>query len=225
MRAAVAIVLVLGAAAGASAQTPAPRPLPRVELDLGAGLLGGAGAGSADANLRANDPARQPFRLFSTESRFARAPEFHVRAGLPLNPRLTVEGGLTVSRPDLSASISQDVEDAPPLTVSERIDQYFIDASVVFMLPELQFGSVVPFAAAGAGYLRQLHEGQTLVEHGQVFHAGGGLKYWLLARAAGFVRAAGVRGDARAYFMREGVSFEARPRPHMAISGSVFVGF
>jgi hypothetical protein len=109
--------------------------------------------------------------------------------------------------------------------VSERIDQYFIDAGALFMIEELRLGRMVPFAAAGAGYLRQLHEGQTVVDHGQVYHAGGGLKYWLLSRASGVVRTAGIRGDARAYFLRAGVAFEDRPRPHMAISGSVFVGF
>ena len=32
---------------------------------------------------------------------------------------------------------------------------------------------------AGAGYLRQLHQDRTLIEHGQIFYAGGGLRYWL----------------------------------------------
>ena len=69
------------------------------------------------------------------------------------------------------------------------------------MLDELRMGPrLVPFAAAGGGYLRQLHEGQTLVEQGQVYHAGGGLKYWLLTRKVGAVRSAGLRTDARIVF-------------------------
>ena len=94
------------------------------------------------------------------------------------------------------------------------------------MLDELRIGPrLVPFVAVGGGYLRQLHEGQTLVEQGQVYSAGGGVKYWLMQRKAGTVRAAGLRGDARAYLLRSGFSFDDGARLHVAISGSVFVGF
>jgi hypothetical protein len=34
-----------------------------------------------------------------------------------------------------------------------------------------------------------------------------------------------VRGDARVYFLRNGISFDDDPRSHVAISGSVFFGF
>ena len=37
----------------------------------------------------------------------------------------------------------------------------------------------VPFVSAGAGYLRELHEGNQLVETGIEYHATAGLKYWL----------------------------------------------
>jgi len=112
------------------------------------------------------------------------------------------------------------------VTIAEKVDQYFIDGSLLIMLDELRMGArLVPFVAAGGGYVRQLHEGQTVVEQGEVYHAGGGFKYWLLTRRTGRVRTAGVRGDARAYLMRGGVSFDDHPRSHVAISGSVFVGF
>jgi hypothetical protein len=164
--------------------------------------------------------------LFRTDSRFASAPTFHVRAGFAFNRRIGVEGGLVLSRPDLRASISADVEDAPPITIAERIDRYALDAGVVFMISELRLGGrTVPFVAAGAGYLRQLHEGQTLVEQGHAYHAGGGVKHWLLARDWGFISAAGMRADARLYLMSGGIAFEDRLRRHVAVSGSVFVAF
>ena len=208
------------------AQTPDQRPVRRVEVDAGGGWLGGAGLGSADANLRAGDAAQQPFRLFSTRSRFAPAPTVHVRAGVAFNRRIGVEGGLTMSRPDIRTSVSADVEGAPPITIAEQIDQYAIDAGVIVMLNELRVGErTVPFASAGAGYVRQLHEGQSLVEQGLVYHAGGGVKHWLLARDRGFISAAGLRADARVYLMSGGIAFEDRARPHAAVSGSVFVAF
>jgi hypothetical protein len=220
-----AIVTML-AAAPAAAQTPDTVPAGRVEVAAGGGWLGGSQLGSGDANLRAASTTPTPFRLFSVDSRLAPAPTFDVKAGYALSPRFVVEGGLTLSHPELRASISNDVEAAPPITIAERIDQYGVDAGLVVMIRELAIGGrTVPFVSGGAGYLRQLHEGQTVVEHGHFFHAGGGVKHWLLARARGLLNGAGVRVDARLYLMSGGVAFENRPRPHGAVSGSVFVAF
>jgi hypothetical protein len=51
---------------------------------------------------------------------------------------------------------------------------------VVFDLRGASFagGSGVPFVSGGAGYLRELHEGNLLVETGTEYHATAGLKYW-----------------------------------------------
>ena len=218
-------VVILGCAATtASAQVVAEPAIRWVEIDVGGGFFGAARLGTADANLRANDRTEQPFRLFAADHRFARTGAFHVRAARPLGRRWGVEGGFTVSHPMLRAAVSADVEGAPALTISETVDQYFFDGGVVFALEELRLGRVLPFATAGAGYLRQLHEGQTVIEHGQLFQAGAGVRYPLVSRASGVVRTAGLRADLRAYVMRGGVSVEDRPRPHVAISGSVFVG-
>lgn len=219
-------LIVFVAATSAYAQTAGDRPVRRLEVNVGGGLLGGAGLGSADANLLANDPARRPFRVFSAESRVASAPSFHARAAFALSRRLGVEGGVVMSRPDVRTSVSGDVEGAPGLTVVERVDQYFIEAGVVITIDALRVGRrTVPFVAGGAGYLRQLHEGRTVIEQGQVYHAGGGVKLWLVARDRGVVRTAGLRADARLYLLASGISFDERPRPHAAISGSVFVTF
>lgn len=226
-QAALAALVVFAASAGAVyAQAAVDRPVWRIEADAGAGILGGGGLGSADANLRTSDPVRQTFRLFATSSDVGRAPLWLVRLAFPLSRRFAIEGALTKATPDLRISATSDFEGAPSITTSETIDQYFIDGSILVMLDELRIGTrAVPFAAAGAGYLRQLHEGQRLVEEGEVYHAGGGIKYWLLTRKAGRVRSAGLRADARAYFLRGGISFDDRPRSHVAISGSAFVGF
>jgi hypothetical protein len=218
--------LALLAAAPAWAQTPPTPSIGRLEVDAGGGWVGGARLGAADADLRAPAAAPATFRVFSVDTRFASAPTFHVKAGVALNRRLGVEAGLMLSHPELRASVSNDAEAAPPITIAERIDQYSIDASVLVMISELGLGGrTLPFAAAGVGYLRQLHEGQTVVEEGHVFHAGGGIKHWLMARAQGFISGAGLRVDARLYLMSGGIAFEDRPRPHGAVSGSVFLTF
>jgi hypothetical protein len=198
----------------------------RVEVEFGGGLLGGAALGAGDANLRANNPSPQAFRLFSTDTEIGRAGALHLRAGRALGRRFGVEGGVVIAHPEVRTSLSNDAESAPPLTVVERIDQYFFEASVVVMFEEWRMGAgTVPFAVAGGGYLRQLHEGLTVIEQGHLYHAGGGLKHWFVARSTGVIRSAGLRADARVYVLAKGLSLDDGPRPHAAISGSVFVGF
>jgi hypothetical protein len=221
-----AIAIALAATLPASAQTAGPPTAGQIEVDAGGGWLGGARVGSGDANLRAATAAPTPFRLFSVDSRVAAAPTFHVKAGYAFTRRFGVEGGLTFGHPELRASITNDAEAAPPITIAERIDQYSVDASLIVMIRELAPGGrTLPYVSGGAGYLRQLHEGRTVVEEGQVVHAGGGVKHWLVARDRGFINGAGLRVDARLYLMSGGVTFEDGPRPHGAISGSVFVAF
>ena len=220
------VAIALLVAMPASAQTPVPLPTGRFEVDMGGGWLGGARLGLRDADLRAPAQTPAPFRLFRVDSRFHAAPTFHLKSVVALSRRFGVEAGITVSHPELRASVSNDAEAAPPITIAERIDQYSVDAGVIVMIGELALGSrTLPYVAAGAGYLRQLHEGQTLVEEGRVFHAGGGVKHWLVARDQGFINGAGLRVDARLYFMSGGIGFEDGPRRHGAVSGSVFLTF
>jgi hypothetical protein len=221
-----ALLIALAAALPASAQTPDSLPAGRFEVNAGGGWLGGARLDSGDASLRAAASAPTPFRLFSVDSRLDAAPTFHVVAGFAFSRRFGVEAGLTVGHPELRASISNDVEAAPPITIAERIDQYSIDAGLIVMIRELTIGGrTLPFVSGGAGYLRQLHEGQTVVEQGFVLHAGVGAKHWLLARDQGFISGAGLRVDARLYLMSGGIAFDDRPRPHGAVSGSIFLAF
>jgi len=218
------LLFVLGCGVSPAFAQVAPGSVRWVEVDLGGGLLGGARLGTVDANLRANVPAEQPYRLFTADHRFARTPELHVRAARPFGRRWAIEGGVTISHPVLRADVSADIEGAPALAITETVDQYFIDAAVVIAFDELRLGRLVPFATGGAGYLRQLHEGLTLIEHGQLFVAGVGVKYPFVSRAAGFVRTAGLRGDVRGYVLRGGIAVDDRPRPHVAISGGLFIG-
>ena len=222
---AVRVVLVLVYAAGSAfAQSADERPVRRPEISIGGGWFGGAALGAADANLRANASPPQSMRVFSTTTRMAGAPTLQADVAFSFNRRWAVEGSVLRSGPDLRSSISGDAEGAPALTVVERIDQYVIDARVVIMLDEVRLGQrTIPFATAGAGYLRQLHEGHTVIDEGRIYHVGGGLKHWLLARDRGLLKAAGVRLDARLYVLTSGITFDDNPRPQGAISGSAFV--
>jgi hypothetical protein len=83
---------------------------------------------------------------------------------------------------------------------------------------------VAPFVAAGAGYLRQLHEERTLVETGQVYYVGRpapGISFWAVrARAARW----GLRGDVRLAWRTPGVDFEDKTRKFPTVTLLLFVG-
>ncbi len=226
MIAVLAFTIAMACSGAAYAQPAAGPPFRRIDFHVGGGIVSATTLGSADANLRANSAARQPFPLFSTESRVPSAATFHARAGFAFSRRAGIEGGLTFSRPYLRTLLTADVEQAPSLTAAERIDEYLFDASLVVALDELRMGArTVPFIVAGGGYLRQLHEGLTVIEHGQVYHAGGGVKHWLMARDRGFVSGVGLRADARVHLIVGGIDLEDRPRSQVAISGSAFLTF
>jgi hypothetical protein len=213
-----------GLAASAFAQARRPYRGDRFEASFGGIWIGGAGLGSSEANLRANNLTPTPFRLFTAETRTASAPGFDARFGYWLTRSIGIDGGFVRVRPELRTRISGDSEGAAALTVTERLDQYFIDARVIWLLPRFSGGGTVPFVSGGAGYLRQLHEGQTLVETGQVYHAGGGVRRRLLTDVRWF-GSIGARIDGRLYVLVDGVQLEDRPRTHGAITGALFLTF
>lgn len=224
----VRVALFVAAALGILASPGRAQTEARMEIAVSGGLIGGAALGSTDANIRANvaGATATSVRLFTLDSEFGRTPLVGAHLSYPLTRRLAVEGGLTWSRPELRGQVTSDAEGAPPVALAEQLDQFFFDGSLLIAIPELTLGRrAVPFAMAGMGYLRQLHEGHTVIEHGEVYHVGGGFKLPLVTRPAGLVRGIGIRGEMRAYLLRRGVSFDSGPRPHLAVSGGAFIRF
>jgi hypothetical protein len=118
--------------------------------------------------------------LFQTSSRIESAPGLQGRFGVYLAPTISVEGGGSFSRPDLAVRLTGDAESAPDVTATEKLTRFVADGSVLFHMVGASFGGGrgVPFAIAGAGYLRDLHEKNEVAETGHEFHFGGGLHYW-----------------------------------------------
>lgn len=198
----------------------------RFELAAGGFWIGGAALGSDVAELRANRTPPAPFSLFTTDTRVEPAPGFDGHVSFWLTRSLAIEGGFVYARPPLRTSVSGDAEGAPALTVEEPVDQYFIEGSAVWLIDRLRIRQrTVPFVSGGAGYLRQLHEGRTLVETGEVYHVGGGLRHWLRQSSRGRIRGMGIRAEGRAYILSNGVQFGDRRRTHGAFAASFFVTF
>ncbi len=222
LRVSLTLVLLVGAASAAHAQTDPP--LHRLQLAAGVAFFGGASLGDADANLRSSD-GTNPYRLFATSSRLASAPALDLRAAIDLTRRFGLEAHALYGHPELQTEISGDVEDAPSVSAVERLDHYLIDGGVLVFLNELRVKGWQPFAAGGAGYLRQLHEGLALTEEGHLFYVGGGARRTFVARTSGFLRGFGARGDVRLNILSGGITVEDKSRNHLTASGSLFVVF
>src|SRR5690606_6430711 len=99
---------------------------------------------------------------------------------------LAIEGGVQFSRPELQVRLTGDFEDAPDVTASTTITSYLFTGSLVY-----HFGNSprqVPFIAAGAGHIRDVHSGNEVLETGVEYHGKAGLKWWFGPR-----RTAGLR--------------------------------
>lgn len=188
--------------------------------------------GIATASLRGNGPgASAPaFTLFTADSRMKAAWAPEVRVGFALTPALAIDGGISFARPRIGVAISRDGEAPAQELDGEKLDQYQVDAGLTWQPPmpvrwrrAKIARSIAPFVSAGAGYLRQLHEDRALAETGAVYHAGGGVRYWLRGgqRASTDV---GVRADVRINVRQNGIDFENRRRTYPSVSLMLFVG-
>jgi hypothetical protein len=205
------------------AQTTDP-PLHRLELAAGIGFLGGAPLGDGDAVLRSSTSS-DPYRVFETSSRLLGTRVVDLRAGLDLTRRYGFEAHALFGHPELRTTVTGDVEGAPGIDVVEQLDHYLIDGGIVVRLDELRLKGLRPFVTAGGGYLRQLHEGLTVIEEGRVFYVGGGARYWIFTRARGVPRALGARADVRLNMLSGGITFDDESRRQPSISASLFVVF
>ena len=166
------------AAAQGYVGSPAPR---RGSIEVGGGVtfLPGFDMGGGTVELTTSSPTTR-FDLFTTESTVGDFIGVHGRIGYYLSRSISVEASVRFAQPELSVDLSGDAESAADVTATETASHYVFGGSVLFDLRGASFagGRGVPFVSGGAGYLRELHEGNLLVETGTEYHATAGLKYW-----------------------------------------------
>jgi hypothetical protein len=221
MARACAIALFLGTCgvvAPAMAQTAAgPRPS-RLELSGGGVFVGGYGLGESKAELTPNSGS-PAFEEFTTDNHVRAAFGVQARIGFVVTPAIVVEGGIRLTRPVYEVRVSGDVENAADITIEETLSQYLFDGSLVWQFSRT--GRAVPFVYGGAGYLRELHEEDALVEEGVEYHAGAGLKWWFGQGRRRF----GVRGEAGISIRDGGFDFKDSQRVVPVVGGSVIYTF
>ena len=229
MRRGAAIVVVLAAvlvAADLAAAQPAGggpalwRPWHPV-ISVGGGWVGRASLGTVRAETRATGLGTltpSAFPLFTADSTLDAGPRAELALAVPVTRTLLVEVLGTAARPTLSTAISRDAEGAPATTVTEDIDDYSVGARVLYDVPRLAFGGRArPYLLAGGAYVRQLHEDQVLVETGQAWTAGAGLRLWLAGARQG--RSLGMTAELAWQWRTGGIAFTdgARGVPSLAL--------
>lgn len=179
---ATAVAALLGFESASAQVLIARRPSPSsgsIELSGGVMWLPGFETVSETAELtRSGNQA--PYDLFTADGEVGNFPGLYARLGYFISRSISIEGGVRFSKPELSYSLAGDAESAPDETAVETISHYLFDGSVVYHLWGASFsrGQGVPFIAGGGGYIRELHEGNELVETGSEIHVTGGVKYW-----------------------------------------------
>jgi hypothetical protein len=216
---AMGVMMVLAASAVHAQGTPG-----NFEIAGGVRRVGAMSLGGSNANE--TSPGGGTFTLFKTDSQLKGANLVEGRIGVPFTERLRLEASGSYATSDLSTRITSDVEGIPDVTATEPIQQFTLEGAIVMDLPRWQVGRrTVPLVSAGGGYLRQLHEGQTLIEQGGLFHIGGGANILLGARPDARLKAFGVRLDARALFRTGGVAFDDGAHGASSFGATVFVRF
>lgn len=204
----------------------------RTMVSGGVTWSGPYGVGNSTASLRGNGPgASAPaFTFFTADARMKAALAPELRVEFALTPTLALDGGMSFARPRIGVAISGDAEAPAQELDGEKLDQYQIGAGVTWQPPMpmrwrlLPIGRrVAPFVSVGAGYLRQLHEDRALAETGAVYHAGGGVRYWLHGGQSAST-GVGVRADARINVRQNGIDFENKRRTYPSVSLMLFVG-
>jgi hypothetical protein len=174
------LAAVLLGAGSAAAQGWVGRGGPRpgaIELSGGGTWSAGEDLGQRAATLTPNPGSgSSSFDLFQTDQKLKSVFGGKALVGYYITRAFAIEGGFHYSRPTLSVELSDDFEGAPSLTATTSITQYLFTGSAVY-----HFGkspSVVPFVAVGAGHLRDVHNGNELVETGVEYHGNFGVKWW-----------------------------------------------
>jgi hypothetical protein len=215
------LAIVLFVASNAAAQSSSTRP--KWELGGGGVFVGGFDLGNANAELTSNSGTQGgTFDLFKSSSRLKPAFGVQAKVGVLLTGSLAVEGGFRFVRPALEIKLSNDTENAADVTAKETINQYLFDGTAVWHLtPVSASGGATPFLYGGAGYIRDLHENNALVEEGVEYHAGGGVKWWLGSGRSRF----GIRAEGGVSIRDGGFDFKDGQRAVPVAAGSLIYVF
>jgi hypothetical protein len=197
---------------------------PRWEVGIGSLWIGRQPLGTKSATETTS--AGGTLSLFDSSSELGSGAGVSGHVGVRLTHSLVAEAEASYVKPPLRIAISGDFESAPALTATETVRQVTIGGDVLWYLPHRTWMlRVAPFAMAGGGYLRQIHESATVIETGRFYQFGGGATLLLVTGRHFHARGIGARVDARALIRSKGVAFDGGSRTSPAAGVSAFVRF
>jgi hypothetical protein len=206
----------------AAAQPGSPLSAARFEIGGGARWLGTTNAGGVDAVESGNGTG--PVTLFKTESSFKGKVGVELRAAARVAGPFRVETSFAYHSAELAVAVASDRESAAPVTASERLRHFQVEGGVLFQPERWRAGRTRFFASGGAGYLRQLHQEQTLVETGWSSYVGGGLLRPLTERPPRLAMI-GLRLEARLVTLAGAALLDDRLHGAPGAAASLFVRF
>jgi hypothetical protein len=221
------VVLLIAAIApwwppDAFAQSDSPLSAARFEIGGGARWLGSSSAGAVDAVETGNGTG--PVTLFKSESSLKGQVGVELRAGVKVTGPFRLEASFAYHLAELATSVSADRESAAPVTATETLRHYQFEGGVLFQPDRWRVAHTRFFASGGAGYLRDLHQQQTLVETGWTSYVGGGLLQPLTERPPRLTMI-GLRLEARFVTLARAAAFDDRVHGAPAAAASLFVRF
>jgi opacity protein-like surface antigen len=215
-------VVAVASASGVSVASAQPH----LEISGSGGWWGGYDLGSRRPTITGpQTPTGSPVAIFESDITLQSGPAAEVRVGWRVWRGVYAEATGGYASSTLEARVTNDLEDAPDLTVSSSLMQVTIEGGAVVELPALGAGRhLVPFVSGGAGHLRQVHEDRVLVETGTTLYAGGGVKWRVVdVNPKGFVQRLFVRGDLRFVSRTGGTGIDDERRNYITVSAGAGV--
>ena len=217
---AVACVMTLGAADARAQSTSVPD---RIEVGGGVRWSGGQTFSAADATE--TTPTGSAFRLFTATTALNSTTSFDVHVGVRVWRRVDAQVSLAYGTPQLRISIANDAESGVPVTATERLQEYSVRGGATWSLGPFRTSRLAPFVAMELGQVRQLHEGETLIQTGTSVEVGGGVRYPLMLRSGRRFKEIGARVDARAVMRPKRVAVDDKQHTVAAIGVSLYTRF
>ncbi len=166
--------------------------------------------------------ARRP--LFESTSELTSSPGIEGRIGVRLASILRAEAAVAFGHTRLTTRITADTEAADAI-VSEPVTQYSFEGGLLADLRRRRSGRVSPFATGGIAYVRQIHDGRTLIETGLSSYVGGGVHVLIGDQRGRRARRKGIRADVRGTISGSDLSLDGATHIVPTFSAGMFLRF
>ncbi|MEO8481404.1 MAG: hypothetical protein ABI634_04290 [Acidobacteriota bacterium] len=221
MRLVVASLALIAALASVRAAEAQATGRPGIEAGFRLVAMGPIRFDGAPANLISADG--RPYALFTVSNSVGAELGIEGHVSAPLSAVFRAEGAVSVAQPTLRTRVSDDVEGADPVTVTDRLTRVSLEAALVAQVHRGR--SSAWFVRAGGGWTRGVTSDRSLMAKGTVATVGSGVKYWVRGgprRRGGF----GVDAEGRVVARWQGLTLDG-VRLHIvpAVVAGLFFGF